>query len=291
MPITYAVIVPHFNDVERLGRCLGALFAGDVTATEVVVVDNGSTQSLDSLRERFGDVRFATEPQKGAALARNRGVRESTAKTIIFLDADCVPAPGWLAAAKDACNGGADIVGGAIDVFDETPPPRTGAQAFETVFAFNYKEYIEKKKFSVTANLVTTRPVFEAVGGFIDGVSEDAEWCLRAQSKGFTLALDERMRVAHPTRSDWSALAHKWRRIAREMHQLHRSNRPGLAGDAVWLLRALAMPVSIFVHMPKLLFSDKLGGTVERFKGLATLVRLRLLRSYWMMRQVMRLPI
>ena len=290
MPPTHAVIIPHFNDVERLGRCLSALFGEETEGAEIVVVDNGSSQPLDALREEFPKAVFVDEPNKGAALARNRGVCETTAETIVFLDADCLPAPGWLAAARRAAGKG-DIVGGAIDVFDETPPPRSGAQAFETVFAFDYKDYIERKGFSVTANLVTTRGVFTTVGGFVDGVSEDAEWCQRATAMGFVLALDETMRVGHPTRSDWPALKRKWRRIAREMYQLHRAGHGGRAGNAAWFVRALAMVASIPVHVPRLLFSPRLNGASERMKGVATLARLRVLRSWWMIRQSLGQPV
>ncbi|OYX42429.1 MAG: glycosyltransferase [Rhodobacterales bacterium 32-67-9] len=279
------VIIPHYNDVVRLSRCLSALTTADTRGVDILVVDNGSTDSLEDVKASFPQVRFVSESNKGAALARNRGVRDSRADGLFFLDADCVPAPDWLAAAMRA-RGRADIVGGAIDVFDETPPPRSGAEAFETVFAFNYKDYIEKKGFSVTANLVTTRSVFDAVGPFVDGLSEDAEWCLRARAKGFGLVLDEALRVAHPTRSDWPALERKWRRIAREMYALHRAAPDG-GGRLKWALRAVAMAASAPVHVPKLVLSPKLGGMGERLRGAATLIRLRLLRSAWMLRQAL----
>lgn len=280
------VIIPHYNDVARLGRCLDALCAQDCTGVDIVVVDNGSTQPLDPIRAAQPGVRFVTEPGKGAALARNRGVIESSAEGIAFLDADCVPAPDWLAAARRAA-GRADIVGGAIDLFDETPPPRSGAEAFEAVFAFNYRDYIERKGFSVTANLVTTRTVFNAVGPFVNGLSEDAEWCFRARAKGFRLGLDEGLRVSHPTRADWPALSRKWRRISREMYALHRQAHPGFAGRVRWTARAIAMAGSWLPHLPKVLFSKRLAGVGERVRGAATLVRLRLLRSVWMLRQAM----
>ncbi|MCB2124942.1 MAG: glycosyltransferase [Rhodobacteraceae bacterium] len=285
MNVGYVVIIPHYNDSARLGRCLDALRAQDRAGVDVVVVDNGSTEPLDQAKAANPDVRFVTEPGKGAARARNRGVAESRAEAIIFLDADCVPQPDWLAAARRAA-GSADIVGGAIDVFDETPPPRSGAEAFETVFAFNYKDYIERKGFSVTANLVTTRTVFEAVGPFTNGLSEDAEWCFRARAMGYRLALDEGMRVAHPTRSNWPALVRKWRRIVREMYALHRQAHPGPTGRLLWFARALAMAASWLPHLPKILFSPRLNGAGERLRGAATLIRLRLVRSWWMLRQV-----
>ncbi|MCU9847995.1 glycosyltransferase [Defluviimonas sp. WL0024] len=281
-----SVIIPHYNDARRLRRCLAALMAGDTAGAEILVVDNGSTEPLDALKAEFAAVRFIDEPAPGAAAARNRGVRESRGGRLCFLDADCVPAPGWLAAARHAGET-SDIAGGAIEVFDETPGPRSGAEAFETVFAFNYRDYIERKGFSVTANLVTSRAVMEAVGPFTPGVSEDAEWCLRARDMGYRLVLAENLRVAHPTRADWPALERKWRRIAREMFALHVAARPGAAGRLIWFLRALSMAASIAVHLPKLLFSPKLNGAGERLRGAGTLVRLRLLRSWWMLRQAL----
>ncbi|MCB2128042.1 MAG: glycosyltransferase [Rhodobacteraceae bacterium] len=281
---SHAVIIPHFNDTARLRRCLGALFAPGIGTAEVVVVDNGSTEPTGWVSADFPAVRLLHEPMKGAANARNRGVAETTAPWVFFLDADCVPAPDWLSAAQAGC-GAADIVGGAIDVFDETPPPRSGAQAFETVFAFNYRDYIEKKHFSVTANLLTSRTVFDAVGPFIDGLSEDAEWCLRARAKGFRIALDENLRVSHPTRSDMPALDRKWRRITREMFALHQTRHPGLTGRVLWAARAPVVALSALAHLPKLVASPRLSGGAERASGAAALISMRCRRAWWMLRQ------
>ncbi len=281
MPSRHVVIIPHFNDSSRLARCLTALAQGDRTDVDILVVDNGSEEPLTDIGSRFPFVRIVEEPEAGAANARNRGVAESTAPNLFFLDADCVPAQDWLSLAK-ATVGRADLVGGAIDVFDESPPPRSGAEAFETVFAFNYKDYIERKGFSVTANLLTTRSVFEAVGPFRHGLSEDAEWCFRARDKGFHLVLEEKLRVGHPTRADWNALKRKWRRITREMFELHRAGRPGAVGRVLWLLRAVAVAGSGIAHLPKVVLNPRLNGAGERWRGAVTLLRLRFLRAGWM---------
>jgi GT2 family glycosyltransferase len=284
MTFDHVVIIPHYNDSTRLARCLDALTQGDLAGVDVLVVDNASTEPLDAVAARFPMVRFVSEPLAGAANARNRGVAESRAASLFFLDADCVPDPGWLAAAK-AAVGRADIVGGAIDVFDETPPPRSGAEAFETVFAFNYRDYILNKGFSVTANLLTTRRVFEAVGPFVHGLSEDAEWCLRARDKGFGLILDEGLRVAHPTRSDWPSLMRKWRRITREMFGLNMAEHPGAAGRLRWVFRAFAVAASGIAHLPRFLLDARLNSAGERMRGALTLLRLRILRAGWMIAQ------
>ena len=283
MPVAKAaLIVPHYNDVDRLIRCLAALMPQMTTDVELVVVDNGSTQSLDGLRRRWPDLRLVVEGEKGAAAARNRGVAETTAPLLFFLDSDCLPARDWLTQAFRAVKT-ADLVGGRVDVFDETPPPRTGAQAFEAVFAFDNRAYVTAQGFSVTANLVTRRDVFQATGPFRAGLSEDKDWCLRARAKGFRLGYDDALRVGHPSRSDWPALARKWRRLSDEMFALD-----GQKARRLWALRALLMPLSVLAHLPLVLTSPRLRGGRERLAALGTLARLRLTRMVWMLRQALR---
>jgi GT2 family glycosyltransferase len=277
-----AIIIPHYNDVARLERCLGALMANDRTGAEIVVVDNGSTQSLDAVKRAFPEVRFLVETEKGAAAARNRGVAETEAPLLFFIDADCVAASDWTLTARRVAPL-ADLVGGRVDVFDETPPPRSGAEGFETVFAFNFRNYIEVQGFTGAGNLVTNRAVFDAVGGFRNGVSEDLEWSKRAVAMGYRLIYRDELVVSHPSRSDWATLRHKWHRMTRE---LYATNGSDPRGRLRWGLRALAMPVSALVHLPKVLMSPKLDGAGERVRAALTLIRLRLLRMGWMLRQV-----
>lgn len=282
-----AVIIPHYNDVIRLDRCLKVLTAGNLRGVDILVVDNGSTQSLAGLQAAFPMVRFLTEPEKGAAAARNRGVRETTAPILIFIDADCLPAQDWLGVARTVAPK-ADLIGGRVDVFDETPPPRSGAEAFETVFAFNFRNYIEVQGFTGAGNLVTRRDVFDDVGGFVNGVSEDRDWSMRAVAKGYRLIYEDGLVVSHPSRSDWPALRHKWHRMTRE---LCASNGTTPRDRLRWALRALAMPASAIAHLPKVLFSTRLNGADERLRAMATLIRLRLLRMVWMLRQAAGLAI
>ena len=276
-----AVIIPHYNDGARLRRCLAALMPQMRPDVELVVVDNGSTEDLSDLQSLYPDLNMVVEATKGAAAARNRGVAETTAAALFFLDCDCVPGRDWLETALSIRSTG-DVIGGQISVFDETPAPRSGAEAFEAVFAFDNRAYIEQRGFSVTANLLTRRDVFESTGPMIVGLSEDLDWCHRATKAGFSLIYVGDLQVAHPSRSDWNALARKWRRLTAESHGVHQS-----AGHSAlkWAMRALLMPASALVHSIKVLRHKELANGTERLRGLSTLWRLRLTRMIWMLRQ------
>lgn len=278
-----AIIIPHYNDTERLSRCLTSLERNDLSNVEVLVVDNNSSVSLEDVQQAYPKVRFIVETEKGAAAARNRGVAETSAPLLFFIDADCVAADDWVAKAHEVAPT-ADLIGGRVDVFDETPPPRSGAEAFETVFAFNFKNYIEVQGFTGSGNLVTTRKVFEDVGGFRGGVSEDLDWSTRAVSKGYRLIYRDDLVVSHPSRSDWAALRHKWRRLTQELFGVN-GNSP--RARLKWAVRGMAMPISALVHLPKVLRSDKLDGFPEKLSASLTLIRLRFLRMFWMLRQAL----
>lgn len=284
--MTASIIIPHYRDVERLDRCLTGL-APQVSGLEVVVVDNDSGLDFTAIKAAHPWARFVTEPEKGAAAARNRGVRETTSDTLLFIDADCVPAPDWVAQSISALPKG-DVVSGRVDTFDEGSGPRTGAQAFETVFAFRQKDYIEKLGFAVTANLATTRRVFEAVGDFRVGLSEDKDWCQRAVRGGFTLVYVDAMAVSHPTRSNWPALRKKWLRLTEESFALHLADGGNRAG---WALRSVVVLLSAVPHSLKVWSSPKLNGVGERVRGTATLFRQRVVRAGWMIRQAVGQPI
>ena len=272
-----AVIIPHYNDAERLARALHALAEQDRRGVEVVVVDNASPVDLGPLRVEYPWVIWLHQSEPSAGLSRNAGVAGSTAPWLAFLDADCRPASDWLDRVRRIASGPADwVTGGRIEVFDETAPPRSGAEAFETVFAFDQEAYIRDKGFSVTANLVTARAVFERTGPFRAGLSEDLDWCRRATAAGAHLVYDPDLVVGHPTRQTWPALARKWRRLTAEEYQLGGSRLR-------WLLKALAMPGSAVAHLPRVLGAGALDDT-EKARALVTLVRLRVARMIWMLR-------
>lgn len=276
----FAVIIPHYNDMARLRRCLEALMPQVDADIEVVVADNNSPVDLSQIAADYPDVRIVTELEKGAGPARNKGVAETTAPWLMFIDADCVPAPDWIETGRRIAAPDT-VIGGRVDLFDETEPPRSGAEAFEAVFAFRMERYLREKAFLGAGNLVTSRAVFEAVGGFRPAVSEDKDWSQRAAKAGFTLDFDNGFAAAHPSRQDWAALRHKWRRLTAEGFLLD-----GQGAQLRWLIKALLMPASAVVHAPRVLKHPGLT-SMEKWRGMKTLMRLRMVRMAWMVRQVL----
>jgi glycosyltransferase involved in cell wall biosynthesis len=269
-----SIIVPHYNDLAGLDRCLSLL----VTQTppeggfEIVVADNGSPAGAEAVEAVIaGRARLTIATDRGAGPARNAGVAAARGAILAFTDSDCLPKPGWLVAGVRAL-GRFDLVGGAMRVSVEHDGELSGAEAFERVFAFDNRRYVEDLGFTVTANLFCRREVFERTGPFHVGVPEDMEWCHRAREQGFCIGHAADAIVAHPARPDWGALIGKWRRLNAESYELTAA-KP--MGRARWAARSFTLPLSIAAHAPRVLRSDALSTARERRRALATLARLR----------------
>jgi GT2 family glycosyltransferase len=93
------VIIPARDAERSLPATLAALLASDPLEppAEIVVVDDGSSDRTAAIAERFG-ARVIRLKGRGPAAARNAGLRAARSDLLVFLDADCRPEPGCLAA-------------------------------------------------------------------------------------------------------------------------------------------------------------------------------------------------
>jgi len=272
-----SVVVPHYHDLGGLALCLAAL--GNQTypkdRLEVVIADNASPEGEAAIAEAIaGRAKLVVIAEKGAGAARNGGVAASSGDVLAFIDSDCVAEPTWIEEGVKALAGH-DFVGGRVKVLVEDPARVTPVEAFERVFAFDFKTYIERKHFTGAGNLFCPRPLFERVGGFKTGVSEDLEWSRRAQTFGYSLGYAPRAVVGHPARRTWAELLAKWRRINVETYGLSKGQR---WRRLRWTVRTLLLPASAVVHSVKVLGSSELGSIRERLGAVGVLFRIRLWR-------------
>ncbi len=281
-----SVIIPHLNTPQVLARCLRSVVEQslDHGRFEVIVADNGSQTPLDAVAAEFPEVVFVTEPRPGPGLARNCGIAAARAPILAFIDADCRAERGWLQAAVDAVDADPEraVIGGDVRIDFTDPDHLTDIEAYEAVFGFRQKMYIEKKGFSGAGNLAMPRSVFATVGPFC-GIekAEDLDWGGRAGAAGFPPRYVSAMRIYHPARPDFAALKRKWQRhIAHEFHD----HLAGGAARITWLARAVAMILSIPIDGLRFLISDRLSGVRNRIRGLGVLARIRIYRASEMAR-------
>lgn len=272
-----SVVVPHYNDLERLDRCLAALNAQTMPreAFEIIVADNNSPCGMVAVEQAVaGRARIVMAMTPGAGPARNAGAEAAQGEILAFTDSDCVPEPDWLAHGV-AALASADFIGGGMKVLVPGGRAMSGAEAFETVFAFDNERYVKRLHFTVTANLLCPREIFFKVGPFRTAVSEDNEWCWRARQKGFAIGYAADAVVGHPARADWAQLKGKWRRICAERYAL---SRDGGASALRWIGKTWLELPAIPVHALRILTDRRVPSAGERLSALGTLAAIRLWR-------------
>jgi len=277
-----SVIVPHYNQREALTLCLESLERQSHARDdfEVIVVDNHSSCDLSKIVEAFPMVRFLSEAKRGAAHARNCGMKAALGRNLAFIDADCVADEFWLESGLKALRG-ADLIGGAMRVTIEAKAEPTAIESFEQIFAFRQQRYIERKHFAVTANLFAKASAAAAIGPFRNGVPEDVDWCHRARALGFHLAFNDTSIISHPARRTWEELTAKWGRTVRE-----RWNGFGGQGPAKrlkWTLLAFATALSAPPHLAVVATTQRIRGVDARVGAALTLIRIRFWRARAMM--------
>jgi glycosyltransferase involved in cell wall biosynthesis len=88
---TVSVIIPTYNRAHYLGEAIESILNQDIRdcRTEIIVVDDGSTDNTKEVLEKFGNsVRYIYQDNRGAGSARNRGIHEATGEWVSFLDSD-----------------------------------------------------------------------------------------------------------------------------------------------------------------------------------------------------------
>jgi glycosyltransferase involved in cell wall biosynthesis len=273
-----SVIIPHYNDMIALDRCLRSLAEQRYPheALEIVVADNNTPVELSKLQAIVGDrARLVVVTEKGAGPARNGGAAASNGAILAFIDSDCQAHPDWIRAGVAALSQ-YDFVGGQVQTLVDNERHMSGAEAFERVFAFDFRSYITKKGFTGTGNLFCPRSLFERVGDFRPEISEDVEWSRRAVSAGFSLGYAHEAIVGHPARRNWVELCAKWRRMNRESFKLRCGT---FRGKLFWFFKSLALPASALYHAPKIVASPKLSGWPNKVRAIAMLFRIRLWRA------------
>ncbi|MCI0564910.1 MAG: glycosyltransferase, partial [Nitrososphaera sp.] len=101
--------------MRSLTRQTGVIFDN----LEVLVVDNNSNDDTQEVVGAFSPlvpIKYVLEPTQGLAIARNRGIKESQGKTLLFADDDVLLDSGWLAGYLQAFDVFADagFFGGRI---------------------------------------------------------------------------------------------------------------------------------------------------------------------------------
>ena len=227
-PIKASIIVPVFNNLTGLQKCLKAVLNQThvLHSYEIIVIDNGSTDDIKSYIEGLGcrNIHFLEEKVYliSPYSARNRGLEMAKGDVLIFLDTSCQVNKKWLNKGIDALEK-ADLIGGDVR-FDVTKRSSI-AELYDSFFNIQMKDSVIKRKLAKTCNLFVKRAVFEHIGFFKEGVrsGEDVRWSSEASKRGFNLVFSEEAYVIMKART-FKSLVGKQFRVAKGQPRIWRQN-------------------------------------------------------------------
>lgn len=239
-----SVVIPTHRRPRQVRQCLAAL-AGQTLPSdvfEVVVVDDGGPEGLDSLVDEFAgrlEVRVIRQENAGPAAARNRGVRHAAADLVAFTDDDCLPAPGWLETLVDGERARpGSLVGGSTSNGLEESVFSTASQWIVDMVYEHFNRDEEDAFFFTSNNMLCSRRRFAEIGGFDETFTragaEDRDFCDRWRAAGWPLIFRPKAAIEHrhpQSLARFLDLHYRYGRGACLYHRRRRVRATGTMGD------------------------------------------------------------
>jgi glycosyltransferase involved in cell wall biosynthesis len=192
-----AVVIPLFNGFNYIEQALQSVFRQTLPPTEIIVVNDGSTDGSVQIVERLSKVhsiKLLHTRNSGQSVARNVGVRESKSELIAFLDQDDVwykahleelakpfsvpsdPPVGWAYSNIDEIDKGGDLVCRSfLNLMPASHPKK------------HLSDLISENMFILPSASLISREAFEIAGGFDERLCgyEDDDLFMRIFRRGY----------------------------------------------------------------------------------------------------------
>jgi GT2 family glycosyltransferase/glycosyltransferase involved in cell wall biosynthesis len=214
-PIRTSIVIPVFNKADFTFQCLRSLAKEiDFNTTEVIVVNNASTDETGQLLSKFSkSIRVIdNEENRGFVEACNQGAAAATGDYLVFLNNDTIVLPGWLQNLLDTVD--SDALTGAVGsmlLYPNGSIQEAGSVVWKTGEAYHYGwgepaadrkyNFAREVDYCSAASLLIRNNLFDRLGGF-DGryapaYYEDVDLCFGVRSLGYKVVFQPLSRVIH----------------------------------------------------------------------------------------------
>ncbi|MEJ5378239.1 MAG: glycosyltransferase [bacterium] len=200
-----SVVIAAFNRAGTLSRSLKSVLDQTEADFEIIVVDDGSTDNTLALIPKLKDSRIRWETHgfnRGAAAARNTGVRAAKGKWIAFLDSDDEWLPGKLEAQLRLLSEQDHKIGVCTGYYlKEEGQPTCKRLTPPRPFSW-HKHLLLGCDLGPGTTLMVAREAFEQVGFLDEGFRrlEDWEWLLRFVKRFRLETVPEPLAIVHRQR-------------------------------------------------------------------------------------------
>lgn len=193
-PRTLAIVIPAYNAGSTLGDCLAAIAASERQPDELILYDDGSTDSTGAMARAAGAIVLRNDgPPGGPAVGRNAGVNVAKSELIVFVDADVSIHPTALDCLEAAFTADPKIVA-AFGSYDDRPRSQRSAALYANLRHHFVHQGGARRATTFWAGLGAIKAeTFRAIGGFDTRYArpsiEDIELGVRLNRAGHAIAL------------------------------------------------------------------------------------------------------
>ena len=211
----FSVIIPAYNAEATLPALLDSLSdQGYPEDSEVIVVDDCSTDSTADICHRFGCKFICCAKNCGPASCRNMGAAQASGEVLVFTDSDCIVSPDWLQCFERALAlDDADVIMGKLVLLPSTVMgeaisalgfPAGGSLGFEKVWRVSGDGYTTSLS---SCNFAVRRDIFLALGGFDESFpyagGEDSFLARSLLDAGYRIRYRPEVVAYHPARESF----------------------------------------------------------------------------------------
>ena len=196
---TVSIIIPAYNRVCELGRCLQSLLLQDYPARlEIIVVDDASTDNTCIMMEQYiqkklseqVSLRLVRHRQRcGIGTSRNDGAAIAQHELLAYIDSDCVASSNWLRELVPAFQQLAiGAVGGMIRAYERESLLGRYEDVRSSLFMGQRPQQVKPEgplTYLPTASFLVRRSLWQQLGGFASiSLGEDVDFCRRLLTSG-----------------------------------------------------------------------------------------------------------
>ncbi|HEY7784236.1 MAG TPA: glycosyltransferase [Pyrinomonadaceae bacterium] len=213
--IKTSIIIPVYNKADFTFQCLSSLFDEiDLATTEVIVVNNASTDETSRLLDHFKEsvqVLDNTE-NRGFVDASNQGAARAKGDYLVFLNNDTVVLSNWLSALLETVERDERVGAvGSMFLYPDGMVQEAGSIIWRTGEAFHYGwhgsphdtrfRFAREVDYCSGASLLIRKTLFAQLGGFdcrfAPAYYEDTDLCMGVRSLGYRVVYQPASRLVH----------------------------------------------------------------------------------------------
>ncbi len=216
----FSIIVPVYNCEQTITACLKSLQEQDHSAYEIIIVDDGSTDTTAEICAAEQDIQLVQVSNGGPSRARNIGITQAKGRFAAFTDGDCIVEKTWLTELRKGFsrNDVAGVGGNQISPPDDSPLARHIQETFTILgFATSYMKTVSSMSeisHNPSCNSAYRLSILRDLGGFDESLwpGEDVDLDQRLTRTGHVLIRNPAAVVQHHRPQSLTALKNMMQR-------------------------------------------------------------------------------